>query len=386
MQKVITINLNGNAYQLDERGYERLLAYLDHAEQELAGNPDRAEILADLEQAIADKCVRVLGTHKTVVNAAEVDAILAVMGPVEGAPGGTGGRSESGAKTTAGATSGAGSGPRDGAPRRRLYLIADGAMLAGVCNGLAAYSGIDVTLVRIAFLVVTVLTKGFGILAYAALMIVIPSATTSEENAAAHGRPFNAQELVDRAKRQYADFRRADWGEWGRPWRRQWRGWRESRREGRRMRRQAAWWGPPMMPPMMPPPGYATRIGAGFLVPILSFISAAAFWTFAYIALSLLVRQEVFGESLPPDMPLWVGLLLVSVAYCAIAWPIHAMQRASYFAIAGYHHAMVAASGGLLSAGFGVLIVWAAYHTIPEVHELVQSLPLVWDGVRELTR
>jgi phage shock protein PspC (stress-responsive transcriptional regulator) len=382
MQKVITINLNGNAYQLDERGYERLLAYLDHAEQELAGNPDRAEILADLEQAIADKCMRVLGTHKTVVSAAEVDAIIAEMGPVEGGAAGDTSGQASGANRGADAASGAHTSARDGAPRR-LYLIAEGAMLAGVCNGLAAYSGIDVTLVRIAFLVLTVLTKGFGLLAYGALMIVIPSATTAEEKAAAHGRPFNAQELVDRAKRHYAEFRRADWGG---PWRRQWRGWREERREGRRMRRRAAWWGLPMMTPMMPPAGYATRIGAGFLVPVLSFVSAAAFWLFAYAALSLLVRQELFGESLPPDMPLWVGLLLVAVAYCAVAWPIHAMQRASYFAIAGYHHGMVAASGGLLSAGFGVLIVWAAYHTVPEVRELVQALPLVWDGVRELTR
>ena len=379
MQKVITINLNGNAYQLDERGYEMLLAYLDHAEQELAGNPDRAEILADLEQAIADKCLRALGSHKTVVSAAEVDAILEEMGPVEGgAAGATGGGNAagSGAKTTADATSGARTVPRDGPPRR-LYLITEGAMLAGVCNGLAAYTGIDVTLVRIAFLVFTVLTRGFGILAYGVLMFVIPSATTSEEKAAAHGRTFNAQELVDRAKRQYAEFRGADWGG---PWRRQWRDWR---RERRRMRRQAAWWGPPMMPP---PAGYATRIGAGFLVPVLSFVSAAAFWVFAYVALSLLVRQEVFGESLPPDMPLWVGLLLVGVAYCAVAWPIHAMQRASYFAIAGYHQGMVAASGGLLSVGFGVLIIWVAYHTMPEVRELVQSLPLVWDGVRELAR
>src|SRR5215510_12784395 len=102
MQKVITINLNGNAYQLDERGYEMLLAYLDHAEQELAGNPDRAEILADLEQAIADKCLRALGTHKTVVSAAEVDAILKEMGPVEGgAAGATGGGKTAGAGTSA---------------------------------------------------------------------------------------------------------------------------------------------------------------------------------------------------------------------------------------------------------------------------------------------
>ena len=42
MQKVITINLNGNAYQLDERGYAALLAYLETAERQLADNPDRA--------------------------------------------------------------------------------------------------------------------------------------------------------------------------------------------------------------------------------------------------------------------------------------------------------------------------------------------------------
>ena len=40
MQKVITINLNGNAYQLDETGYEALRAYLDQAGARLAGNPD----------------------------------------------------------------------------------------------------------------------------------------------------------------------------------------------------------------------------------------------------------------------------------------------------------------------------------------------------------
>ncbi len=42
MQKVITINLNGNAYQLDETGYDALRAYLDHADAQLGANPDKA--------------------------------------------------------------------------------------------------------------------------------------------------------------------------------------------------------------------------------------------------------------------------------------------------------------------------------------------------------
>ena len=39
MQKVITINLNGNAYQLDEGGYDTVRAYLPRAEQALSQNP-----------------------------------------------------------------------------------------------------------------------------------------------------------------------------------------------------------------------------------------------------------------------------------------------------------------------------------------------------------
>src|SRR5471032_770556 len=95
MQKVIAINLNGNAYQIDESGYAALVAYLEGAERQLKDNPDRAEIIKDLEQAIADKCRAFLGPHKTVVTAAEVDQIVREMGPVDGA-GAAGAEPESG--------------------------------------------------------------------------------------------------------------------------------------------------------------------------------------------------------------------------------------------------------------------------------------------------
>ena len=55
--------------------------YLARAERTLSDNPDRAEIMADLEQAIADKCQRYLNPHKTVVTASEIDGIVAEMGP-----------------------------------------------------------------------------------------------------------------------------------------------------------------------------------------------------------------------------------------------------------------------------------------------------------------
>src|SRR5262252_8175853 len=85
MQKVISINLNGNAYQIEEGGYDALIAYLETAQRQLRDNPDREEIVADLEQALAEKCRRYLSAHKTVVSAGEVDTIIKEMGPVDGA-------------------------------------------------------------------------------------------------------------------------------------------------------------------------------------------------------------------------------------------------------------------------------------------------------------
>jgi phage shock protein PspC (stress-responsive transcriptional regulator) len=368
MQKVVTINLNGNAYQIDERGYDALVAYLADAERKLAASPDRGEILADLEQAIADKCVLVLGPNKSVVTAAEVERIVGEMGPVE-APG----AEHAGTSGTGAASDASEARARGGAPRR-LYLIKDGAMLGGVCAGLAAYVGIDPTIVRILFVLLTLLTKGFWALSYLVLLIVIPTANTSEEQAAARGEPFNAQELIDRAKKHYSGFtgHRKD------------KAWRKQRREWRRHMRYAAhasrWGYGPINPMAAPPVGYATRVGAGLMIPVLAFASAACFWIFAYAAMSFFIRQHAFGVVLPADMPIWVGLLILAIVYATVAGPVHALRRASYYAV-GYPYPLAAAWGGLMSMAFGVLIVWLAYRNSPDVRVMVQSLPLVWDAV-----
>jgi len=49
--------------------------------------------------------------------------------------------------------------------------------LGGVCGGLAAYFGIDSTLVRVGFVVAALM--GWGVLAYIILWIVLPSGPSS---------------------------------------------------------------------------------------------------------------------------------------------------------------------------------------------------------------
>ena len=196
MQKVITINLNGNAYQLDEQGYEELRSYLAHAEAQLAGNPDAPEILRDLEQSIAEKCLRLLGPGKSVVTTAEISQILREMGPVES----TAGTPHAAAASTT--------------QPKRLYQIREGGMISGVANGLAAYFNVDPTLVRVAFVMAAVaemsaydrppvLTIGL----YFLLVFLVPYAKTSEERAAAQGAsaslPYKLQHIVERVKARF---------------------------------------------------------------------------------------------------------------------------------------------------------------------------------------
>jgi phage shock protein PspC (stress-responsive transcriptional regulator) len=203
MQKVITINLNGNTYQLDEDGYDALRAYLKHAEAQLRGDPDTSEIIRDLEQSIAENCLRLLGPGKSVVTTVEVEQILREIGPVES---GAAHAPHSGASPQASA----GADP----PPRRLYQIREGAMLSGVCNGLAAYWNVDPTIVRVAFVAAFVaVAKLRGdeallvVFLYLLLMFIVPYAKTTEQRAAAQGAsaglPYKLQNAVERVKARF---------------------------------------------------------------------------------------------------------------------------------------------------------------------------------------
>ncbi|MFY0607330.1 MAG: PspC domain-containing protein [Cyclobacteriaceae bacterium] len=58
---------------------------------------------------------------------------------------------------------------------RRLYRSRSQSMLAGVCGGIAEYFDLDPSLVRIAYVLVSVLSAAFpGILVYLILWLVIP--------------------------------------------------------------------------------------------------------------------------------------------------------------------------------------------------------------------
>jgi phage shock protein PspC (stress-responsive transcriptional regulator) len=362
MNKVTTVNLNGRAYQVEEQAFDALRAYLDEAARLLADDPDCREIMADLEQAIGDRGARRLGPGKNVLGEAEMKRILEEMGPVE-----TG---EPAAGAPPGPAPESGAAPRETSGPKRLYLVKEGEMIAGVCNGLAAYFGVDPTIVRLAFVVLLFLSGGLVAIAYLVLMFVVPTAKTAEERAAARGLPFNAQELVEQAKHHYADLKDSH------------QRWRDRRRQKRerafwRSGEKRAYEEPQSRPFEQPQSGYGARVAAGVVLPLITVISAVLTVAAIFAAVSLLTTGGILGWSPPLHVPPWAALLAVIAAYALLAAPLRAVRYASYEAL-GPRRGWFAFWDGVLWLAFVILAWWIAAHYLPGVGEFFQNLFHDW--------
>jgi phage shock protein C len=165
VNKTINISLTGHAeqYRLDEAAADRLTRYLDRAASRLQTDPDRAEVLGDLERSVGDKLATLVGSDDRVVTAADIDGILEQIGAVDT------GHDDGGDVAR----------PR---PRgRRLQRVREGQQLAGVCTGLAAYADLRIDWVRSGFVIGSVFTAGVFVLIYVALAFILPVAATAQE-------------------------------------------------------------------------------------------------------------------------------------------------------------------------------------------------------------
>jgi len=154
----VTVSLNRSTLQFDDAAYARLDRYLAESASLLEGDPDPQEILGDLEQAVAHQCTRRLRPDQSVVTLAELEPALEEIGSVQ----------VPGAAAASGSTA-----PESTRP---LQQISEGAVVSGVCLGLARYFGLNVTALRIFAVLLLLLSGGSVILVYIALMLLFPYA------------------------------------------------------------------------------------------------------------------------------------------------------------------------------------------------------------------
>jgi hypothetical protein len=231
------------------------------------------------------------------------------------------------------------------------------------------------------FVLLALLSAGTMILVYLVLMFVVPYAETDEERAAAHGVPFNARTLVERAKRSAAGFAaHRDWRRSRAQWRAEWRRakdeWRaEWRRAGAEWRAHG-YGAPPAAPG--PPPPYAARVVTGLLGAIASIVLTVLTIAWIIALVSLVFTGAILGWVLPLALPFWVAVILLILVFQLVALPLKAIRRAAYHYDYRYHAPWLGAWDGLMTLAVLVLVLWFAYHHLGGFHEFVDQLRGFW--------
>ena len=167
MKKTIHVNIGGMPFVLDEDAYDVLKRYLSEIEIRLDGVDDQ-ETMQDIETRIADIFSGAISPRmQVVVDTALVKRAMAVIGPAQefGEPR----RSMPGREQTCVRND-----------EKHLYRSRRDRVVGGVCGGIAEYSSLDATLLRV--LMALFIVFGVGLLVYLVMWIVIPNEPRSDES------------------------------------------------------------------------------------------------------------------------------------------------------------------------------------------------------------
>lgn len=178
---------------MDETAYLKLKRYLDAVSRSLSDDPQgKNEIIADIEARISELLSEKITDERQVVNEADIEDIIAIMG-----------QPEDYADVEEDYNHSSYSYKRNNAKNKKLFRDGEDKFLGGVCSGIGHYFNIDVIWVRIAFILLT----SFGVipLVYIVLWILLPEATTTAEKLQMEGEPVNIDNIEKKIREEFTN-------------------------------------------------------------------------------------------------------------------------------------------------------------------------------------
>ena len=192
MKKTITINLNNIVFTIDDDAYDMLQNYLSDIAAHLASDPEKDEIINDIEGRIAELFSERLNKNKAVVNLSDVQQIMDILGNPsqfvdadDDAP-----KSDNSSEQS----------KKKGKRPYRFYRDPENSILGGVAGGLAAYVKMDVTVVRVIMVLAFFLFCVFGgggfiAAAYILLWVIAPQARTASQRLEMQGEDVTVENI-----------------------------------------------------------------------------------------------------------------------------------------------------------------------------------------------
>lgn len=190
MNKTISINIGGFVFNIEEDAYQKLYQYLNTIKKNFTSEEERDEIMHDIELRIAEIFQACLSVSKQVIMDNDIEQMIEIMGRPEDYVSDEF-NSQSSNKSSSKADSNSQS-----STSKRLFRDPENETLGGVCAGLAHYTNLDVAVVRLIFVLMTVL-GGSGILIYIILWIVIPEAKSTTDKLQMKGQSINIESIKE---------------------------------------------------------------------------------------------------------------------------------------------------------------------------------------------
>lgn len=178
MKKIININLSGRVIPIEDAAYDSLQRYIESLRRYFANEEGRDEIINDIQSRIAELMNEKVKKGTAAITESDVEEIINSMGRIEDFE--RADAAEGSAGTFNGGTGpDTSSGTYTGTQRKRftgrLYRDSTDKILGGVCAGIANYTNIDPSIVRLLFAIITFGGFGFGILLYILAWIILPA-------------------------------------------------------------------------------------------------------------------------------------------------------------------------------------------------------------------
>ncbi|MDR2011220.1 MAG: PspC domain-containing protein [Bacteroidales bacterium] len=194
MKKTVTINLNSFIFNIDEDAYNELRDYLDKLELHFSGFDEGGEIVKDIEARLAEIFNMKITDNKQVINISDVEEVISILGNVEDIIGNEDQEENKGKNKNK--------------KKKKIYRDTDNKIIAGICSGLAAYTGIDVVIIRILFLVFLIIPGNISLIAYLILWIAVPEARTISQKIEMKGEPVDLSNIEKTAKKTYENVKK----------------------------------------------------------------------------------------------------------------------------------------------------------------------------------
>lgn len=191
MNKTINANIGGFVFTIDEDAYQELYRYLDKLRAYFTQTDVSTDIIEDIEARIAEILQGRLAGKRSIVNTADIDAVMATMGKPEdfAADGATEEPSSPGDSTNTFYVG------------KRFFRNPDDRVVGGVASGLGAYFNIDPLWFRVLF-ALSIVFWGTGVLIYIILWIILPEANSTTEKMQMRGEPITISNIEKSVREQ----------------------------------------------------------------------------------------------------------------------------------------------------------------------------------------